>query len=92
MFRWSFGQPHTSLRPPRHHEDRLARPRPPLFGDLETRLADSGLYDAARKRELDDLLREQGQLRKIAADLEEDWLQQQEQLEALEAELEGEAG
>ena len=60
------------------------------LGDLEARLTDTGLYDAARKPELDGLLREQGQLRRRADELEETWLEQQEQLEALEAALQGE--
>lgn len=60
-------------------DERLAR--------LETRLADTGLYEADRKPELEKLLREQGELRRRADELEETWLEQQEQLDALEAEL-----
>ena len=60
------------------------------LGGLEARLTDTELYDAARKRELDTLLREEGELRRRASELEETWLEQQEQLEALESALRGE--
>jgi ATP-binding cassette subfamily F protein 3 len=57
------------------------------LGDLEGRLTDTELYDAARKQELDTLLREEGELRRKASELEDTWLEQQEQLEALESGL-----
>ena len=55
---------------------------------VESRLADSALYGEDRKQELDELLREQGQLRREGTELEESWLTHQEELEQLEASLE----
>jgi ATP-binding cassette subfamily F protein 3 len=55
------------------------------LAELAQRLADSNLYDDERKPELDELLREEGQLRKQSQDLEEAWLEQNEELEKLEA-------
>ncbi len=53
---------------------------------LEDRLADNSLYEPARKTELDELLREQGQWRAQAGELEETWLEFQHELEELESE------
>jgi ATP-binding cassette subfamily F protein 3 len=55
---------------------------------LETRLADSTLYEMARKAELTDLLQERGRLQQQLSNLESDWLERQEELERLEQELE----
>ncbi|MDO7895672.1 ribosomal protection-like ABC-F family protein [Pseudomonas citrulli] len=55
---------------------------------IETRLGDSGLYEAARKDELRDLLAEQAKLKVREAELEEAWMQALELLETLQAELE----
>ncbi len=54
---------------------------------LNTRLADTGLYDSDRKPELDELLKEQGRLRQQSEQLEATWLQLQHELEQREAEL-----
>ncbi|NUT87533.1 ATP-binding cassette domain-containing protein [Pseudomonas corrugata] len=56
--------------------------------EIETRLGDSGLYEAARKDELRDLLAEQARLKVREAELEEAWMQALELLETLQAELE----
>ncbi|ROO41970.1 ATP-binding cassette domain-containing protein [Pseudomonas sp. 7SR1] len=55
---------------------------------IETSLGDSGLYEAARKDELRDLLAEQARLKIREAELEEAWMQALELLETLQAELE----
>ncbi|WP_460159582.1 ATP-binding cassette domain-containing protein [Pseudomonas sp. S3_F07] len=55
---------------------------------IETSLGDSGLYEAARKDELRDLLAEQAKLKVREAELEEAWMQTLELLENLQAELE----
>ncbi|MET3453858.1 MULTISPECIES: ribosomal protection-like ABC-F family protein [Pseudomonas] len=55
---------------------------------IETSLGDSGLYEAARKDELRDLLAEQARLKVREAELEEAWMQALELLETLQAELE----
>ncbi|MEX0164025.1 ATP-binding cassette domain-containing protein [Pseudomonas brassicacearum] len=55
---------------------------------IETSLGDSGLYEAARKDELRDLLAEQAKLKAREAELEEAWMQALELLENLQAELE----
>ncbi|MEO4048441.1 ATP-binding cassette domain-containing protein [Pseudomonas sp. CAU 1711] len=60
-------------------QDRLA--------GVEQQLGDSGLYEAARKDELRELLAEQARLKSREAELEENWLAALEQLEALEAQL-----
>ena len=64
-------------------QDRLAA--------LEQRLADSALYEAARKDELRGLLAEQAALKARESELEEAWLLALEALEALESELGGAA-
>jgi ATP-binding cassette, subfamily F, member 3 len=48
-------------------------------------LADSGLYTEERKPELSELLATEGELKQRAAELEELWLEQQQELEELEA-------
>ncbi|MBC3373343.1 ATP-binding cassette domain-containing protein [Pseudomonas sp. SWRI92] len=55
---------------------------------IETSLGDSGLYEAARKDELRDLLAEQARLKVKEAELEEAWMLALELLENLQAELE----
>ena len=56
--------------------------------EIETSLGDSGVYEAARKDELRDLLAEQARLKVREAELEEAWMQALELLENLQAELE----
>jgi ATP-binding cassette subfamily F protein 3 len=55
---------------------------------LETRLGDSGLYDASRKEELRVALAEQANLKSRESELEEGWLEALEKLESLQLELE----
>ena len=55
---------------------------------VESQLGDSGLYEAARKDELRELLAEQAALKTREAELEETWLEALETLEALQQQLE----
>jgi ATP-binding cassette, subfamily F, member 3 len=55
---------------------------------VEAQLADSGLYEAARKDELRERLAEQATLKAREAELEESWLLALETLEALQQQLE----
>jgi ATP-binding cassette, subfamily F, member 3 len=55
------------------------------LGDIEKRLTDTSLYDETAKHELGQLLREQGEISKTMASLEEEWLMATEQLESSEA-------
>jgi ATP-binding cassette subfamily F protein 3 len=55
---------------------------------IETSLGDSGIYEAARKDELRDLLAEQAKLKVREGQLEESWMEALELLESLQAELE----
>ncbi|MEG2831109.1 MAG: ABC transporter ATP-binding protein, partial [Edwardsiella sp. (in: enterobacteria)] len=50
---------------------------------LEERLADSALYDPARKEELNDILQRQSQAKLGLEEAELCWLDAQEQLEAM---------
>lgn len=63
-------------------EKRMAKEQSALT-TIEEQLADGDLYSAENKARLDELLREQGGLRHSLARLEDDWLSQQEELEAL---------
>ena len=55
---------------------------------LAARLADTAIYEAARKRELTALLHERARLQQELSDLESNWLARQQELEQLEQELE----
>ena len=55
---------------------------------IEASLGDSGLYEAARKDELRDLLAEQAKLKTRESELEEAWMEALELLESMQAELE----
>ncbi|HAQ26123.1 MAG TPA: ABC transporter ATP-binding protein, partial [Pseudomonas sp.] len=55
---------------------------------LDARLADSALYESARKDELRDLLARQAALKVREGELEEAWLQALETLETLQSQLE----
>jgi ATP-binding cassette subfamily F protein 3 len=57
------------------------------LGILEGQLADNALYQSERKSELEERLREQGQLKSEATALEESWLTLHHQLEELETSL-----
>ncbi|MBC9252771.1 ABC transporter ATP-binding protein [Pseudomonas alcaligenes] len=54
---------------------------------VEQQLGDSGLYEAARKDELRELLAEQARLKSREGELEESWMAALEQLESLEQQL-----
>ena len=60
-----------------------------LNAEVETALADSSLYEADNKDQLKTLLAQQTDYRQRIAQLEEDWLQAQDELEALQSELNG---
>jgi ATP-binding cassette subfamily F protein 3 len=68
-------------------EKELGKVHDKLAG-IEDKLGDSGLYEAARKDELRELLAEQAQLKTREAELEEAWLLALETLEALQQQLE----
>lgn len=51
---------------------------------LQTKLTDGGLYGQNASNELAELVKQEGQLKRELADLENEWLEQQEALEALE--------
>ncbi|HEY5800383.1 MAG TPA: ABC transporter, partial [Burkholderiaceae bacterium] len=50
---------------------------------IDAQLADQSIYDAANKEKLKTLLSDQAFVAKDLAQLEEDWLAQQEQLETI---------
>ena len=50
---------------------------------LQTKLTDGGLYGQNASNELAELVKQEGQLKRELADLENEWLEQQEALEAL---------
>jgi ATP-binding cassette subfamily F protein 3 len=51
---------------------------------LQTKLTDGGLYGQNASNELAELVKQEGQLKRELADLENEWLEQQEALEALD--------
>ncbi|WP_462401676.1 ATP-binding cassette domain-containing protein [Pseudomonas sp. Marseille-QA0332] len=58
------------------------------LGEIESALGDSGLYEAARKDQLRELLARQSALKQREGELEEAWMEALELLESLQAELE----
>ncbi|MGE8059821.1 ATP-binding cassette domain-containing protein [Pseudomonas sp. NPDC089547] len=58
------------------------------LAEIETALGDGGLYEAARKDELRDLLARQTKLKQREGELEEAWMEALETLESMQAELE----
>jgi ATP-binding cassette subfamily F protein 3 len=58
------------------------------LAEIETALGDSGLYEAARKDELRDVLARQSKLKQREGELEEAWMEALETLESMQAELE----
>ncbi|WP_367598574.1 ATP-binding cassette domain-containing protein [Pseudomonas fulva] len=58
------------------------------LAEIETALGDGGLYEAARKDELRELLARQTALKQREGDLENAWMQALETLETMQAELE----
>ena len=63
-------------------ELRMAEAEQKLEG-IQGRLAQSELYEAERKIELADLLKLEGELKALGAELEDQWLEQQQTLEEL---------
>ena len=79
------------LAPHKREADKLERELGEVhvqLAQIETALGDSGLYDAARKNELRDLLGRQSTLKVREGALEESWMEALETLEAMQAELE----
>ena len=79
------------LAPHKRHAEKLEAELGKLHSDLakvEASLGDSGVYEAARKDELRDLLARQAQLKSREAELEEAWMEALEVLETMQAELE----
>ncbi|MDU9391090.1 ATP-binding cassette domain-containing protein [Pseudomonas sp. zfem002] len=79
------------LAPHKRQADKLESELNKLHEDLakvEASLGDSGVYEAARKDELRDLLARQAQLKTREAELEEAWMAALEVLENMQAELE----
>ncbi|MDR0279767.1 MAG: ATP-binding cassette domain-containing protein [Paucimonas sp.] len=79
------------LAPHKRQADKLEADLNKLHEDLakvEASLGDSGVYEAARKDELRDLLARQAQLKGREAELEEAWMAALEVLENMQAELE----
>ncbi|MFW3896380.1 ATP-binding cassette domain-containing protein [Pseudomonas bharatica] len=79
------------LAPHKRQADKLEAELSKLHADLakvEASLGDSGVYEAARKDELRDLLARQAQLKTREAELEEAWMEALEVLETMQAELE----
>ena len=58
------------------------------LAEIDTALADSGLYEQSRKDALRDLLGRQSKLKQREAELEEAWMEALELLESMQAELE----
>lgn len=62
------------------------------LGDIESQLADPDLYQAENKAKLAPLLREQGELKSTLEDLEMEWLDLQEQIDAKQQAFDKECG
>ncbi len=78
-------QRRTELRPLRDRAARLAAELDRLGGeltDIETQLADPELYTPEARPQLQELLRRQGALRQRCENLESDWVDAEEALEA----------
>ncbi|MDD0842303.1 ATP-binding cassette domain-containing protein [Pseudomonas sp. Gutcm_11s] len=79
------------LAPHKKQADKLEQELGKVQGKLagvEEKLGDSGVYEAARKDELRELLAEQARLKASEAELEESWLLALETLEELQRQLE----
>ena len=79
------------LAPHKRQAEKLEAELGKLHAELakvEASLGDSGVYEAARKDELRDLLARQAQLKTREAELEEAWMEALEVLETMQAELE----
>ncbi|MEP5764119.1 MAG: ATP-binding cassette domain-containing protein [Halieaceae bacterium] len=80
-------QRREQMRPLRRNIERTERQMAEIeegLAALELKLADTTLYEAERKADLELLLLEQGRLRQQAGELEESWIEFQHELEELE--------
>ncbi|WP_286241007.1 ATP-binding cassette domain-containing protein [Neptuniibacter halophilus] len=80
----------NQLRPLKKQLEKLESAMETLHTQLDTveqKLADSSLYEEANKDQLKELLQQQASLKQQAEQTEEAWMEQQEALENLEAEL-----
>ena len=79
------------LAPHKRQADKLEKDLAALhdkLAELEIRLGDSALYEAARRDELRELLAKQAEMKIREGELEEAWLEALEALESLQAQLE----
>ena len=79
------------LAPHKRQADKLERDLGDVhekLAKIEATLSDSGLYEAARKDELRDLLAQQAKLKVREGELEEQWMEALELLEEMQAQLE----
>ena len=79
------------LAPHKRQADKLERDLGEVhekLAKIEATLSDSGLYEAARKDELRDLLAQQAKLKVREGELEEQWMDALEMLEEMQAQLE----
>ena len=79
------------LAPHKRQADKLERDLGEVhekLAKIEATLSDSGLYEAARKDELRDLLAQQAKLKVRGGELEEQWMEALELLEEMQAQLE----
>lgn len=79
------------LAPHKRQADKLERDLGEVhekLAKIEASLSDSGLYEAARKDELRDLLAQQAKLKVREGELEEQWMEALELLEEMQAQLE----
>ena len=79
------------LAPHKRQADKLERDLGEVhekLAKIEATLSDSGLYEAARKDELRDLLAQQAKLKVREGELEEQWMDALELLEEMQAQLE----
>ncbi|MFB4203730.1 putative ABC transporter ATP-binding protein YheS [wastewater metagenome] len=77
-----------AMKPLRDRVQRLVREierASARLAELETALADPALYEADGKERLNELLREQGDLRRRHDELEAEWMEAESELEAAEA-------
>ncbi len=79
----------AQVAPARNAVKKLEQAMEKIQGELarlEARLADSTLYEAARKAELTELLQKRGVLQQQLSEQESEWLEKQDALEMLERE------
>ena len=84
-------QRREQLRPLKKQLDKLEKQLDKAQSELsevEQALAEPDIYDAANKDKLQILLKKQGELSQQSETIEEEWMLVQEELEALEADLE----